>query len=131
MTTRTAAQRRADLRHEYNAFLAECPARQLFDRISDKWVGLTLTALAQGPQRHSDLARTIAGVSQKMLTQTLRNLERDGLVRRTVTPSVPVRVDYDLTPLGHSLLPTVQTLKHWAEDNYDEVESRRTAYDNA
>lgn len=129
MATRTAAQRRAELRREYNAFLVECPARQLFDRISDKWVGLTLTALAQGPRRHSDLARTIAGVSQKMLTQTLRNLERDGLVRRTVTPSVPVRVDYELTPLGHSLLPTVQTLKNWAEDNYDEVESCRATYD--
>jgi DNA-binding HxlR family transcriptional regulator len=131
VATRTAAQRRAELRREYNAFLAECPARQLFDRVSDKWVGLTLSALAQGSRRYSDLARTIAGVSQKMLTQTLRNLERDGLVRRTVTPAVPVRVDYELTELGHSLLPTVQMLKSWAEDNIEKVEAARTTYDDA
>jgi DNA-binding HxlR family transcriptional regulator len=130
LATRTAAQRRAEVRHEYNAFLAECPARQLFDRISDKWVGLTLSALAKGSQRYSDLARTISGVSQTMLTQTLRNLERDGLVRRTVTPSVPVRVDYELTQLGHSLLPTMQMLKRWAENNIEKVESARATYDN-
>lgn len=129
MPTRTAAQRRAEARDAYNAFLAECPARELFDRISSKWVGLTLNALAKEPQRYSDLSRTMAGVSQKMLTQTLRNLERDGLVSRTVTPSVPVRVDYELTPLGHSLLPAVQQIKHWAEDNMDAVEAARASYD--
>ena len=82
MPTRTAAQRREEAAREYDAFLASCPARQLLDRISDKWVTLILTALAEGPQRYSDLSRRIAGVSQKMLTQTLRSLERDGLLTR-------------------------------------------------
>ncbi|MGW5643287.1 winged helix-turn-helix transcriptional regulator [Saccharopolyspora sp. NPDC003752] len=129
MATQTAAQRRAEARTAYDAYLAECPARQLLDRISDKWVSLVLNALAGGPQRYSDLSRTIAGVSQKMLTQTLRNLERDGLVSRAVTPSVPVRVDYALTGLGESLLPVVQAAKTWAESHIDEIHAARTAYD--
>jgi DNA-binding HxlR family transcriptional regulator len=84
----------------YNAYVAECPSRQVLDAISDKWVTLVLTALADGPQRYSELSRRIAGVSEKMLTQTLRQLERDGLVIRTITPAVPVRVDYQLMALG-------------------------------
>jgi DNA-binding HxlR family transcriptional regulator len=129
MTTRTAAERRQEQRAAYDAYLAACPSRQLLDRISDKWVSLVLTALGAGPQRYSDLARTIAGVSQKMLTQTLRNLERDGLVSRTITPSVPVRVDYSLTPLGGSLLTVVHAVKDWAEIHMDQVAAARTAYD--
>src|SRR3974390_1909134 len=100
MPTMTAAERREHERTAYNAYVAECPSRQLLDALSDKWVTLVLTALAGQPQRYSQLSRTIAGVSQKMLTQTLRMLERDGLITRTITPSVPVRVDYELTPLG-------------------------------
>jgi DNA-binding HxlR family transcriptional regulator len=99
----TAAQRRAAEKSDYDAFLARCPSRQLLDRISDKWVTLVLAALSDGPQRYSELARRIAGVSQKMLTQTLRSLERDGLVTRTVTATVPVTVSYELTELGRSL----------------------------
>jgi DNA-binding HxlR family transcriptional regulator len=129
MTTRTAAQRRQDARVAYDAYLATCPARRLLDRISDKWVSLILNALAGGPQRYSDLSRTIAGVSQKMLTQTLRTLERDGLVSRTVTPSVPVRVDYELTPLGVSLLPVMRAIKDWAETHIEEVTAAQGAYD--
>jgi DNA-binding HxlR family transcriptional regulator len=129
MTTRTAAQRRAEARVTYDAFVAACPTRQLLDRISDKWVSLLLNALAGGPQRYSDLSRTVAGVSQKMLTQTLRTLERDGLVSRSVTPSVPVRVDYALTPLGLSLLPVMQAIKNWAETHIEEVTAARAAYD--
>src|SRR3712207_85026 len=98
MATKTAAERRSEARVAYDAFLDVCPARKLLTRISDKWVGLVLAALADGPRRYNDLARKIAGVSQKMLTQTLRSLERDGLVSRTVIPAVPVRVDYALTP---------------------------------
>jgi DNA-binding HxlR family transcriptional regulator len=131
LPTTTAAQRRAEARRAYNAYLAECPARRLLDRLSDKWVTLALTALAHGPRRYSDLARTIAGASQKMLTQTLRNLERDGLVTRTLTPGVPVRVDYALTPLGESLLPLVAAIKDWAETHIDEVEAARERYDRA
>jgi DNA-binding HxlR family transcriptional regulator len=131
MTTRTAAERRQEARSAYDAYLATCPARRLLDRISDKWVSLVLNALAGGPRRYSDLSRTIAGVSQKMLTQTLRGLERDGLVSRTVTPSVPVRVDYALTPLGVSLLPVMRAIKDWAESHIDEVTAAREAYDAA
>ncbi|MEV0401440.1 helix-turn-helix domain-containing protein [Actinoallomurus sp. NPDC050550] len=129
MPTQTAAQRRAEARAAYDAYMAACPARDLLDRISDKWITLILNALADGPRRYSDLGRTIAGVSQKMLTQTLRALERDGMVTRTVTPSVPVRVDYELTPLGVSLLPLVQAAKAWAETHIEEVHTARAAYD--
>jgi DNA-binding HxlR family transcriptional regulator len=129
MPTQTAAQRRAEARAAYDAYMAACPARDLLDRISDKWVTLILNALADGPRRYSDLGRTIAGVSQKMLTQTLRTLERDGMVTRAVTPSVPVRVDYELTPLGVSLLPLVQAAKAWAETHIEEVHTARAAYD--
>ena len=131
MPTQTAAQRRRAARIEYDAFLATCPSRQLVDRISDKWITLVLPALADGPQRYSDLARRIAGVSQKMLTQTLRSLERDGLVTRQVTPSVPVRVDYELTPLGHNLMQMLSAIKHWAELHMDEVLEARATYDGA
>jgi DNA-binding HxlR family transcriptional regulator len=127
--TLTAAERRAAARAEYDAFLAACPSRQVLARISDKWVTLILVALAGGPQRYSDLSRTIAGVSQKMLTQTLRTLERDGLVTRTVTASVPARVDYQLTPLGEGLMPAVNAIKTWAEEHIAQIEASRAAYD--
>lgn len=129
MPTMTAAQRRQQERAAYNAYMASCPSRQLLDALSDKWVTLVLTALADGPRRYSELARTIAGVSQKMLTQTLRALERDGLLTRTITASVPVRVDYELTPLGHSLLPVARAIKGWAETHIEEVHGARAAYD--
>jgi DNA-binding HxlR family transcriptional regulator len=131
MATRTAAERRADAAAAYDAYIAECPTRQLLDRISDKWVSLVVSALAGGPLRYGELARVVASISQKMLTQTLRNLERDGLVSRTVTPSVPVRVDYELTPLGVGLLPVMQAVKSWAEANMDDVLEARAAYDLA
>jgi DNA-binding HxlR family transcriptional regulator len=93
-------------------------------------VSLVLVSLADGPRRYNDIARAIAGVSQKMLTQTLRSLERDGLVDRTVTPAVPVRVDYELTPLGRTLLPVMRAIKVWAEAHIEEVESARAEYDS-
>ena len=126
----TAAQRRARARETYNAYVAECPSRQVLDAISDKWVTLALSALAAGPRRYSDLARQIAGVSQKMLTQTLRQLERDGLLTRTITPSVPVRVDYQLTALGETILPVVAAIKEWSEQHIREIHAARTAYDD-
>lgn len=129
MPTRTAAQLRTERSAAYDAYLAECPARKLLDRISDKWVSLTINALADGPQRYSDLQRRLASVSQKMLTQTLRNLERDGLITRTVQPTVPLRVDYQLTPLGHSLQPVMRAVKDWAEQHMDEVEDARAMYE--
>ncbi|MGW1889214.1 winged helix-turn-helix transcriptional regulator [Streptomyces sp. NPDC002004] len=129
MTTTTAAQRREQARIEYDAFIRNCPTNQLLARISDKWVSLIVSALADGPMRYSDLGRKIAGVSQKMLTQSLRSLERDGLVSRTVTPSVPVRVDYALTPLGHSLSCLLTAVKDWAETHIEAVNEARERYD--
>ncbi|MGC4848420.1 winged helix-turn-helix transcriptional regulator [Micromonospora sp. DT15] len=129
MATSTAAQRREQAKRDYDAFLDQCPTRELLSRLTDKWVALVIPALVHGPQRHGELAQRIAGVSQKMLTQTLRTLERDGLVTRTVTASVPVRVDYELTPLGHELFPVMIAIKDWAESHMDRVFEARTRYD--
>jgi len=124
----TAVVRRSEPR--FDAFELDCPSRRLLDTIGDKWVSLVLVALGlRGPLRYSQLSAQIAGVSQKMLTQSVRRMERDGLVTRTVTPSVPVRVDYELTPLGDSLLDVVRHLKDWAEVHMPEVEASRAAYD--
>jgi DNA-binding HxlR family transcriptional regulator len=125
----TAQQRREESAHEHNAFMAHCPTRQVLATIGDKWAGLLVNALAGGPRRHGELRTRIAGASQKMLTQTLRTLERDGLVTRTVTPSVPVRVDYELTDLGRTLLPVLSALKTWSETHFPEIETARAAYD--
>jgi DNA-binding HxlR family transcriptional regulator len=133
MATASAADRRAESKAAYNAFLAVCPSQKLLDRISNKWVTLILTALGSGPDctgepgamRYSELARTLAGVSPKMLTQTLRSLETDGLISRTVTPTVPVTVSYELTDLGLSLQQTIRGLKLWAETHMDEVLANR------
>lgn len=136
--TMTAAQHRAQAKAEYDAFLAACPSRQLLDRLSNKWVTLILAALGDacsGPDararslRFSELSRQVAGVSQKMLTQTLRSLERDGLLTRTVTATVPVTVTYELTGLGLSLQETMRTLKRWAQDHMDDVLVSREHYD--
>jgi DNA-binding HxlR family transcriptional regulator len=134
MATMTAAQKRAQTKADYDAFLAGCPSRQLLDRISDKWVALVLAALGGDgseprPMRYSELSRRLAGVSQKMLTQTLRSLERDGLLTRTVTPTVPVTVTYELTGLGLSLHHVIRGIKAWAEANMDEVLANREDYD--
>ena len=127
----TAARKRARAKAEYDSFLAACPSRQLLARISDKWVALILAALgSDGPQRYSELSRRLAGVSQKMLTQTLRSLERDGLITRTVTPTVPVTVTYELTDLGLSLQQLMWGVKNWAESHMDEVLANRKEYDN-
>lgn len=129
MATRTAADRRAEERRAYDAYLSECPSHNLLDRISNKWVTLVISALGDGPLRYSDIARAIPGVSQKMLTQTLRVLERDGLLTRTITAAVPVRVDYELTELGASLLSLLGSMKTWAEEHMDTVYLARTEYD--
>jgi DNA-binding HxlR family transcriptional regulator len=129
MPTMTAQQRRDEARVEFDAYLASCPSRKLLDRISDKWVTLVLKSLADGPQRYSEVSHQLAGVSQKMLTQTLRSLERDGLVTRTVTPTVPVTVTYELTDLGGSLQHLMADIKEWAEAHMDTVLANRSRYD--
>jgi DNA-binding HxlR family transcriptional regulator len=129
MPTTTAAQRREQAKRDYDAFLDGCPTRELLSRLTDKWVALVIPALVGGPRRHGELAHRVAGVSQKMLTQTLRTLERDGLITRTVTASVPVRVDYALTPLGHELFPVMIAIKNWAETHMDRVFEARAQFD--
>ncbi len=130
LSTMTATARRERNKQNYNAMLDACPTRQLLDVLSDKWVCLVLTALASGSKRHGELRREMAGVSQKMLTQTLRSLERDGMVSRSVTPSVPVRVDYELTPLGHNLAPLMRAIKTWAETHMDDVFAARSHHNS-
>ncbi|MDF0586085.1 helix-turn-helix domain-containing protein [Tsukamurella sp. 8F] len=131
MATATAAEIRDEQKREYNAYLRQCPSRALLDQLSNKWVTLVIAALANGPKRYSEIARIVAGVSQKMLTQTLRTLERDGLIHREVEPTVPVTVTYSLTDLGWSLREVVLQLKVWAEANMPEVDAARVAYDTA
>ncbi|WP_206490154.1 helix-turn-helix domain-containing protein [Rhodococcus sp. KRD162] len=115
---------------EHDSFLVTCTSRQLLSRLADKWVTLVLCALMDGRARHSALARRITGVSQKMLTQTLRNLERDGLITRTVTPTVPLTVEYELTGLGISLVGVFLQLKKWADENMDSVARARQDFDS-
>jgi DNA-binding HxlR family transcriptional regulator len=97
--------------------------------ISNKWAALIIYALDEGSLRYGEVRRRIVGISQKMLTQTLRQLERDGLVRRDVTPSVPPIVEYSLTPLGESLSQMMRPLKEWTSENYQLVEKAREEYD--
>jgi DNA-binding HxlR family transcriptional regulator len=106
-----------------------CPSRQVLDRIGDRWSVLVVAVLDDGPKRYGELASTIGGVSQKMLTQTLRGLERDGMVSRTVQAAVPPRVDYELTGLGRSLLGVISGLQSWATSHMDDVLAARDAYD--
>ncbi len=112
-----------------NAYAADCPTRQVLDIIADKWATLIIGALRGGPQRFAALQRQIGGISQKMLTQTLRELERDGLLQRTVYAQVPPRVEYTLTPLGHTLVEPLLALIGWAEGHIGEVTSARQRYD--
>src|SRR6202171_5012753 len=106
-----------------------CEVRTILDRIADKWSLLVICVLADGVRRFTELRREIDGISQRMLTLTLRQLEREGLVTRTVFPVVPPRVDYQLTPLGATLLETFQTLVAWAGEHGHEIAEARAAYD--
>jgi DNA-binding HxlR family transcriptional regulator len=107
-----------------------CPSRDLLDRIGDKWTVLVLGELARhGACRFTQLRKQLSGVSEKMLTQTLRALERDGLIDRTVYPAVPVRVEYALTPLGQTLRDPLKALTEWSVGHIDEVLAAREEYD--
>jgi len=109
-----------------------CPLREVLDRIGDKWSVLVISVLGDGRQRFSDLQRGIdGGISQRMLTRTLRILERDGLVTRTVHPEVPPRVEYDLTPLGRTLLGPVNMLADWADEYRLVIRANRRHYDTS
>ena len=106
-----------------------CPVREVLDRVSGKWSVQILVAAAHGPIRFTELERSIEGISRRMLTLTLRNLERDGLVTRTVHPTVPPRVEYELTPVARELHETLQRLTDWAERNRVYIAESRAAYD--
>jgi DNA-binding HxlR family transcriptional regulator len=107
----------------------DCEVRQILDRVADKWSLLAIALLEQRTLRFSELQRRIDGISQRMLTVTLRQLERDGLVCRTVYAVVPPRVDYSLTPLGATLHATIQSLVTWTEEHQPEIAAARSAYD--
>ncbi|MFV8186689.1 winged helix-turn-helix transcriptional regulator [Streptomyces sp. AF1B] len=106
-----------------------CPVREVLDRVSGKWSVQILVAAAHGPIRFTELERSIEGISRRMLTLTLRNLERDGLVTRTVHPTVPPKVEYELTPAARELHETLQRLTDWAERNRVYIAESRAAYD--
>jgi DNA-binding HxlR family transcriptional regulator len=108
----------------------DCDVRQILDRIGDKWSLLVIALLDNRVLRFTELKKTIDGISQRMLTVTLRQLERDGLVRRTVHPVVPPRVDYELTPLGVTLHDTIQALVTWTEKHQNEIATARATYDS-
>ncbi|MEU0568036.1 helix-turn-helix domain-containing protein [Nonomuraea sp. NPDC005983] len=107
----------------------DCEVRQILDRIADKWSLLVIALLDRRKLRFTELRRQIDGISQRMLARTLRHLERDGLVVRTVHPSVPPRVDYELTPLGATLHHTIRALVTWTEEHQEQIAASRTAYD--
>jgi DNA-binding HxlR family transcriptional regulator len=103
--------------------------QEVLSRVGDKWSVLVVMLLQDGPRRFNELKRMVGGVSQRMLTLTLKGLERDGLVTRTMFPTIPPRVDYELTPLGHSLSQPVKALGQWAQANLTEIERARRAFD--
>ncbi|MBX3195721.1 MAG: helix-turn-helix transcriptional regulator [Microbacteriaceae bacterium] len=109
----------------------DCPSRRLLDRIGDRWTVLIVVALEPGSKRFTELVAEVDGISQKMLTQTLRSLERDGFLTRTAYPVVPPRVEYELTDLGRSLHAQVRALELWAVEHMDAVVARQAAYDRA
>jgi len=110
-------------------YAADCPTRQVLDRIGDKWTTLIIGLLSDDAKRFSELQRSIHGISHKMLTQTLRHLERDGLITRTVYAEVPPRVEYQLTTLGKTLCEPILAIVRWSETYIDQVSAAQIEYD--
>lgn len=113
----------------YNVFAKACPSRGTLEHVTGRWGALALGALSQGPFRFNELRRRVDGVSEKMLSQTLHALERDGLVHREAQPTNPPRVDYELTPLGHEVAQRLLSLIHFVEGRMDDVLAARRSYD--
>ncbi|MEV0461668.1 helix-turn-helix domain-containing protein [Nocardia tengchongensis] len=114
-----------------DVYSPKCPTRQVLDHIAGKWTVLVIDSLLdQGTMRYTELSRRIGGVSQKMLTQTLRSLETDGFLTRTVHPTIPPRVEYELTDLGRSLAEPIAALRHWTESHINDIERARAAAGN-
>jgi DNA-binding HxlR family transcriptional regulator len=112
-----------------NVYLAKCPSRTVLETLSNKWSTLVMGALSQGPLRFGQLRRTLDGITQKMLTQTLRTLERDGLISRTVYPTIPPRVEYAHTELGRDAGALFHAIRDWAERHSEAIVSAREVYD--
>ena len=112
-----------------DVYLKQCPCREVLDMVASKWTALAIGALEDGPQRFGEVRRKVEGITQKMLTQTLRALTRDGLITRTVYPTVPLRVEYELTPLGRSLVAPLSALRTWSEQHIDLIQTARADYD--
>ena len=126
----------ARLAHDFRCWVSAndfsptaCPVRDVLDHLGDKWSTLLLIALADGPRRFGVLRRTVPDISQRMLTQTLRDLQRDGLIERRVFPTKPPSVEYSLSPLGLSLLEPLALLVTWAERSHDEIRTARARFD--
>jgi DNA-binding HxlR family transcriptional regulator len=113
-----------------DVYSARCPTRDVLDHLASKWTILIIDTLGAGTHRFAELRRTIDGISEKMLAQTLRRLEQDGLLTRTVYPEVPPHTEYALTPLGHSISAPIASLRSWAEENINEVIAARSAYES-
>ena len=107
---------------------SKCPVRDVLDHIGDKWSSLLMVALGARPQRFGELKRAVPDISQRMLTQTLRDLQRDGLVSRHVFPTLPPSVEYRLTPMGESMMPSLMNLMKWAADHHNQIRQARTLY---
>ena len=129
MTTRRAQERTAMLPGNLHVPEDCRMVSEVLERIGDKWSVLVVVTLGDGPKRFNELRRAIASISQRMLTLTLRGLERDGLVTRTVFPTIPPRVDYALTDLGRSLLSPVGALGTWARQNHAQIVKARVQFD--
>lgn len=127
--TMDAAARRDRERRNHIEQLRDCPGHLVIGLLSERWATLIVEALADGPQRHSDLRRAVPGATQKMLTQTLRSLERHGLLTRSVEPTVPVRVDYALTELGQQFWELQRVIFTWALSHSEQIQSARAAFD--
>ena len=115
---------------KWDAYNERCPTRMVLDRIADKWTVLIVGALEEKTKRFGELRREVGGVSQKMLTQTLRGLERDGVVVRTVYASVPPKVEYSLTRLGRTLVHILEEIRKWSELNIEDVLKARDDFDS-
>jgi DNA-binding HxlR family transcriptional regulator len=117
--------------YSYDTFMRTCPSHQVLETLSGKWTYLIVAALRPGRMRNAELARKIEGISPKMLAQTLRMLERDGLVTRTIYAEVPPRVDYQLTPLGEELARLMDQIRIWAETHVPQITAARAVHDAA
>ncbi|MBV1777929.1 helix-turn-helix transcriptional regulator [Paeniglutamicibacter sp. ABSL32-1] len=116
-------------RRAFDVMSPDCPSRSIMQRMGDKWTPLVFLALESGPRRFSQLRQDIGGVTPKVLTQTLRSLERDGLLTRTIYPEVPPRVEYELTELGATLLGPLEIIREWSQDHAEKILRARNDYD--